>query len=303
MGPKLYILDEPTANLDRETIERLHDQIAYLKSRGHTILIAEHRLYFLADLIDRAVYLRDGIVERIWSGAEFRRLAETERIALGLRTLTPTQVTLPPSRAAGEQDGLSVEGLSCRYKREPPVFQNLSFSARPGEVLAVTGDNGVGKSTLSRCLCGLMRESAGTIRLNGRILGAKQRQRIAYCVMQDVNHQLFSDSVWGECQLAMEGLSDQRIQEVLERLHLLAFREKHPMSLSGGQKQRLAVATAMLSQKPLLVFDEPTSGLDYARMQEVACCARELADEGRVVLVVTHDREFLQCACDRVLEL
>ena len=148
-----------------------------------------------------------------------------------------------------------------------------------------------------------MRESAGTIRLNGRILGAKQRQRIAYCVMQDVNHQLFSDSVWGECQLAMEGLSDQRIQEVLERLHLLAFREKHPMSLSGGQKQRLAVATAMLSQKPLLVFDEPTSGLDYARMQEVARCARELADEGRVVLVVTHDREFLQCACDRVLEL
>ena len=302
MGPKLYILDEPTANLDRETIERLHDQIAYLKSRGHTILIAEHRLYFLADLIDRAVYLRDGIVERIWSGAEFRRLAETERIALGLRTLTPTQVTLPPSRAAGEQDGLSVEGLSCRYKREPPVFQNLSFSARPGEVLAVTGDNGVGKSTLSRCLCGLMRESAGTIRLNGRVLGPKQRQRIAYCVMQDVNHQLFSDSVWGECRLAAEGLSDQRIQ-VLDRLHLLAFREKHPMALSGGQKQRLAVATAMLSPKPLLVFDEPTSGLDYARMQEVARCARELADEGRGGLGGTHDREFLQCACDRVLEL
>ena len=139
MRPELYILDEPTANLDRETIERLHDQIAYLKRQGHTILIAEHRLYFLADLIDRAVYLRDGIVERIWSGAEFRRLTETERIALGLRTLTPTQVTLPTSRAAGEQDGLSVEGLYCRYKREPPVFQNLSFSARPGEVLAITG--------------------------------------------------------------------------------------------------------------------------------------------------------------------
>ncbi|MFR3922880.1 MAG: ATP-binding cassette domain-containing protein [Dysosmobacter welbionis] len=70
-----------------------------------------------------------------------------------------------------------MEGLYCRYKREPPVFQNLSFSARPG-VLAITGDNGVGKSTLSRCLCGLMRESAGTIRLNGRVLGPKQRRRI-----------------------------------------------------------------------------------------------------------------------------
>ena len=89
------------------------------------------------------------------------------------------------SRAAGGRDGLSVEGLCCRYKREPPIFQNLSFSARPGEVMAVTGDTGVGKRTLSRCLCGLMRESAGTIRLNGRILGPKQRQRIAYCVMQD----------------------------------------------------------------------------------------------------------------------
>ncbi|MFR8542854.1 MAG: ATP-binding cassette domain-containing protein [Enterocloster sp.] len=109
MGPELYILDEPTANLDRDTIDRLHDQIVYLKSRGHTILIAEHRLYFLADLIDRAVYLRDGVVERIWSGAEFRRLAETERIALGLRTLTPTQVTLAPSRAAGD-------GMDCLWR-------------------------------------------------------------------------------------------------------------------------------------------------------------------------------------------
>ena len=156
---------------------------------------------------------------------------------------------------------------------------------------------------MMRCLCGLLKEVNGTVRLDGQTLKAKQRNKASFCVMQDVNHQLFSDSVWGECQLAMEGLSDQRIQEVLDRLHLLAFREKHPMSLSGGQKQRLAVATAMLSQKTLLVFDEPTSGLDYARMQEVACCARELADEGRVVLVVTHDREFLQCACDRVLEL
>ena len=201
-------------------------------------------------------------------------------------------------------------GATAMLERQAPHmgtdrFNSLrrAVSARPGEVLAITGDNGVGKSTLSRCLCGLMPESAGTIRLNGRVLGPKQRQRIAYCVMQDVNHQLFSDSVWGESRLAAEGLSDQRIQEVLDRLHLLAFREKHPMALSGGQKQRLAVATAMLSQKPLLVFDEPTSGLDYARMQEVACCARELADGGRVVLVVTHDREFLQCACDRVLEL
>ena len=103
--------------------------------------------------------------------------------------------------------------------------------------------------------------------------------------------------------ISMAEPASDKADAILDRLDLLQFKERHPMALSGGQKQRLAVATAMLSQKPLLVFDEPTSGLDYARMQEVACCARELADEGRVVLVVTHDREFLQCACDRVLEL
>ena len=83
--------------------------------------------------------------------------------------------------------------------------------------------------------------------------------------------------------------SDNQISEVLDSLHLLSFRERHPMSLSGGQKQRLAVATALLSEKPVLIFDEPTSGLDYARMVEVSGVIRSLARHGRIVLVVTHD--------------
>ena len=96
---------------------------------------------------------------------------------------------------------------------------------------------------------------------------------------------------------------DQTIEKVLDSLHLLSFRERHPMSLSGWQKQRLAVATALLSEKPVLIFDEPTSGLDYARMVEVSEVIRDLAREGRIVLVVTHDQEFMQRACDRMLRL
>ena len=303
MGPEVFVLDEPTANLDQDAITRLHDQIACLKHQGRTVVIAEHRLYFLTDLIDRALYLRDGVLERTFTREQFCALTDREREALGLRTLIPVGCTLPAVAPAGAKEGLSVEGLTCAYRKEPPVFQALSFSARPEEVVAITGPNGVGKTTLSRCLCGLIREQAGQIRLDGRPLNRKERQRAAFCVMQDVNHQLFSDSVWGECRMSAPDAPDSTVEGVLDSLHLLPFREHHPMSLSGGQKQRLAVATALLSEKPILIFDEPTSGLDYARMVEVSGVIRSLAQQGRIVLVVTHDQEFLQRACDRVLRL
>ena len=303
MGPEIFVLDEPTANLDQDAIARLHDQIAGLKRQGRTVVIAEHRLYFLTDLIDRALYLRDGMLERTLTREQFCALTDREREALGLRTLIPAACTLPAVAPAGVKEGLSVEGLTCAYRKESPVFQALSFSARPGEVVAITGPNGVGKTTLSRCLCGLIREQAGQIQLNGRTLNRKERQRAAFCVMQDVNHQLFSDSVWGECRMSAPDAPDSTVEGVLDSLHLLPFRERHPMSLSGGQKQRLAVATALLSEKPILIFDEPTSGLDYARMAEVSGVIRSLARQGRIVLVVTHDQEFMQRACDRVLRL
>lgn len=303
MGPEIFVLDEPTANLDQDAIARLHDQIAGLKRQGCTVVIAEHRLYFLTDLIDRALYLRDGVLEHTFTREQFFALTDGEREALGLRTLIPADCTLPTVATAGVKEGLSVEGLTCAYRKEPPVFQALSFSARPGEVVAITGPNGVGKTTLSRCLCGLIREQTGQIRLDGRPLNRKERQRAAFCVMQDVNHQLFSDSVWGECRMSAPDAPDSTVEGVLDSLHLLPFRERHPMSLSGGQKQRLAVATALLSEKPILIFDEPTSGLDYARMVEVSGVIRSLAQQGRIVLVVTHDQEFLQRACDRVLRL
>lgn len=303
MGPEIFVLDEPTANLDQDAIARLHDQIAGLKRQGRTVVIAEHRLYFLTDLIDRVLYLRDGVLERTFTRKQFCALTDREREALGLRTLIPAGCTLPAAAPAGAKEGLSVEGLTCAYRKEPPVFQALSFSARPGEVVAITGPNGVGKTTLSRCLCGLIREQAGQIVLNGRPLNRKEQQKAAFCVMQDVNHQLFSDSVWGECRMSAPDVPDSSLKGVLDSLHLLPFRERHPMSLSGGQKQRLAVATALLSEKPILIYDEPTSGLDYARMVEVSGVIRSLAQQGRIVLVVTHDQEFLQRACDRVLRL
>ena len=123
-------------------------------------------------------------------------------------------------------------------------------------------------------------------------------------VFQDVNYQLFAESVEAEVGFGLEGgdrPSAERVRGILRDLGLDAFAERHPATLSGGQKQRLAVAACIASGKRLLVFDEPTSGLDFDSMRAVAQLVRALAAEGRAVLVVTHDLEFIACACDRAL--
>lgn len=305
MNPAVFVLDEPTANLDEAAIGRLREQIALLKQQGHTVVIGEHRLYFLAGLIDRAIYIKDGFLNQVFTGEEFWKLPDKVRAHMGLRSLVPTELHLPEVRRASDDlyvKGLVVEGLTCGYRKQPAVFDNLSFTAVPGEVLAITGPNGTGKTTLTRTLCGLLKEQSGKILLDGRLLSVKERRRESFLVMQDVNHQLFYDSVWNECEQAA-GTQDGAIEAVLQSFDLLSFKDRHPMALSGGQKQRLAAATAVLSGKRLLIFDEPTSGLDYRHMMEVSAMVRRMAAEGHIVLVVSHDKEFMRCTCDRVLRI
>ena len=119
--------------------------------------------------------------------------------------------------------------------------------------------------------------------------------------MQDVNHQLFSDSVLGEC--SQSGAAVEQIKAVLTALNLWEWKDRHPMALSGGQKQRLAIASAVLSRRPVLIFDEPTSGLDYRSMCRVSALIRKLAKDGRIVIVVSHDDEFMRLTCDCEIRL
>lgn len=302
MNPSVFVLDEPTANLDAEAIDILRRQIAKIKKEGRTVIIAEHRLYFLMDLIDRAVFLRNGKIVHIFSGEEFKRIPENGRIRMGLRSFVNPVLKLPYAKPSGTMNGLSVENLSCAFDGQA-VFEGISFSANPGEVLGIIGNNGAGKTTLTRCLCGLLKEVNGTVRLDGKPLSKKQRNRAGSLVMQDVNHQLFSDSVWEECVLSMPDCRAEQIENILKAFDLLEFKDRHPMALSGGQKQRLAVAAAILSGKRFFVFDEPTSGLDYRHMLKVSCVIRDLAAKRCIVLVVSHDREFMEKACDRIFKM
>ena len=217
MNPSIFVLDEPTANLDAGAIDTLRQQIIQIKKEGRTVVIAEHRLYFLMDLIDRAIFIQKGKIVQIFSGNEFRNLSDEQRIRMGLRSLVHPVLELPPADPSGAQEGLSVENLSCAFDKQP-VFSGLGFSAKRGEVLGIVGHNGAGKTTMTRCLCGLLKEVNGTVRLDGQTLKAKQRNKASFCVMQDVNHQLFSDSVWNECELAQLDCPSERIEEILRSL-------------------------------------------------------------------------------------
>ncbi|MGC6173055.1 ABC transporter ATP-binding protein [Lacrimispora sp. 38-1] len=303
MNPSIYVLDEPSANLDTRAIEILKEIIRFLKQEGHTIIIAEHRLSFLYDLIDRAVYLKNGKLVQNFSREEFHALKDSTRKSMGLRCIGEVKRTIIVALPCGLKKGLSVEGLTGGYKRMPPVFKELSFSAAPGEILAITGYNGIGKTTLIRCLCGLIKEQQGKVLLDGKEMSTKFRIKQCFLVMQDVNHQLFADSVWEECRMTGNTQDETAIKYELEQLGLLPYSERHPMSLSGGQKQRLAIVTAILSGKRILIFDEPTSGLDYRNMKAVGERMRKLAASNRILIVVTHDREFMLSACDRILEI
>lgn len=304
MSPKVYILDEPTANLDEASIERLKEQILYLKQQGHTVVIAEHRLYFLKDMIDRALYFRNGKIMHEFSNGDFNQLDDDIRKQMGLRTLQKIELSLSEADKKTEDGALVVQNICCSYDKRNMVLKNISFRANPGEVLAITGANGSGKTTLMRCLCGLIKEADGSIILDGKKRNRKERKKKSFLVMQDVNHQLFCDSVWNECeQAAGKVLENTDIEEILRKLDLIDYKDKHPMALSGGQKQRLAVATALLSDKKIVIFDEPTSGLDYRHMCEVTSIVRFLAKQGKIVIVVSHDNEFMAEACDRMFRI
>ena len=120
-------------------------------------------------------------------------------------------------------------------------------------------------------------------------------------VMQDVNHQLFTESVLDEILLSMEEEDEKRAMDILESLDLARFSNAHPMSLSGGQKQRVAIASALASGREVVLYDEPTSGLDLKHMREVSSCMRKLHDDGVTQIVVTHDPEFILSCCDHAL--
>lgn len=299
MEPDVLVMDEPSSNLDAASILDLRKILAFWKSQGKTIIVSEHRLYYLRGLADRFIYLAEGQVSRDYSAAEFEQLTEQQRSNMGLRTFALERL-LPPVLPQQEKTALALHNFRFAYKNEPETLHIMDCEIPTNRIVGIIGNNGAGKSTFSRCFCGLEKR-CGEIVWNGKKYRPKDRLNTCYMVMQEVNHQLFTESVLDEVLISMEEENQERAEEILNRLDLLAFKDRHPMSLSGGQKQRVAIASAIASKRSILFFDEPTSGLDYKHMKEVANVLRQVRDTGITVYVITHDLELILDCCTDIV--
>ncbi|MDO4281320.1 MAG: energy-coupling factor ABC transporter ATP-binding protein [Peptococcaceae bacterium] len=306
LGPRVYIFDEPSANLDFQATRRLAALMARLKGEGCTIIVVEHRFYYLRALVDRVLLLDQGRIAETMTAADFAALDRERRLAAGLRPMFPErEIRDFCARPAPSQHArrLSVRHLAYAYKKGAAIFSDLSFEARGGEVIGILGHNGSGKTTLLSVLTGLFKETGGAIFYDGKALSPRGRRAQSYLVLQDTDYQLFAESVAEELSLGLAEDVSERVDEILRALSLEAHRDKHPAALSGGQKQRVTIGAAMVKESALLYFDEPTSGLDYDSMVRVSGLIKELAQSGMIIFVVTHDFEFIARTCSRVLML
>ncbi len=305
MDPLIYVMDEPSANLDMKAAQNLAEILLGLKREGKTIFIAEHRLHYLQDIADRIIYLRDGEIAAEFLPREAAALAAGHRGQLGLRSMTLENLPVLPDTADSEQDALlEVRGLNKAFGRHC-VADDLTFSCRPGEVIAVVGPNAAGKSTLGKMLAGLMKEDSGEVSFAKRKLKASGRRGLIWYIMQDLDSQLFGEDLMNELLTGQKRTPEreERAKAILASLNLVEFMEQHPMTLSGGQKQRLALGVALMNESPVIILDEPTSGLDGKNMQNVSRQIRLLAKQGHIILMITHDIECALSTCSRALHL
>ncbi|QYI98457.1 ATP-binding cassette domain-containing protein [Curtobacterium flaccumfaciens pv. flaccumfaciens] len=348
MRPGALVLDEPCANLDPDGVAQVHDAVrALLDETGATLLVVEHRIGTWLDLVDRLVLLEPagGVVADgppaqvladhgealtaagVWvPGAEpARGSARRRQRARGRAGEMPglsggaTAAFRPLGEGepgegvgAGERDQgtavlLEARGLGTARGKQP-VGNGIDLGLRAGQVLAVTGPNGVGKSTLGLTLAGLLTPAAGELRATDALADGIGTAPHAWTsrglaarigtVFQDPEHQFVARSVREEIEAGPRALdapdAAERATALLDEFGLAHLADANPFTLSGGEQRRLAIASAIAARPPVVVLDEPTSGQDRATWQSVVGRLGALADAGIAVVAVTHDRDLVR---------
>ncbi|GGM84805.1 ABC transporter ATP-binding protein [Dactylosporangium sucinum] len=288
LRPSLLLLDEPTANLDPLGAHLVRTALGKaLQELDATMVLVEHRVEEALPLVDRTVTIGSSPSDAVWAPG----------------------VTLPSRRAVSPPGEvlLRASRLGLRY-----TGNIVNIAIHSGEALAVLGPNGAGKSTLAQLLGGLTKPVAGDVQATPALAGddaarpphrwraARLARRIG-SVFQNPEHQFVTDTVRAE--LALGGAPAATVDDLLDRLRLAHLALANPYTLSGGEQRRLSVATALAAAPSVLVLDEPTFGQDLRTWRELVVLLADLRDEGRALVLVTHDPQLVEALGDRTLEL
>ena len=273
LEPELLLLDEPTSQLDPDGAADLLSTLAEIDA---AVVLSEQRPERALRIAERVVFLEDGRVlldaarddALVW-------LAEHRPEYVAPRPL------LDPPAPATRDAVCSLRDVRFAYRPGLEVLDGVDLDVRRGEVLALEGPNGVGKTTLGKIAAGLLEPQDGSVSRTGR----------AGYLLQDPGRYLVCDRVEDEVALAVAG-ERERAREALARVGLEWARERHPRDLSSGERERVALAAVAVGEPDLLVLDEPTRGVDPERKREIGDWLFRYAAEGRGVLVATHDRSF-----------
>ena len=271
--PDIFVLDEPSSNLDPASIQRLKD----------------------------VIWLDQGEVRSVYTREEILAFSPAQISAMGLRALDLKQVESEAVHLKHPEHEFTFQKLECKVSGHS-VLHIKSLQIPAGEIVAVIGHNGAGKSTFAGCLCGI-RKHTGKVFYDRTERNAKKRLKESYMVMQDVNHQLFTESVRDEVTLNLPEEQSEQAENILKQMGIAELAECHPLALSGGQKQRVAIASALCAGKKILIYDEPTSGLDYESMRCACTLIRDTSRQAELSLVITHDLEFIMACCTCVLHI
>lgn len=299
LNPEILVLDEPSANLDRSSISDLIELLKIFKSNKTTVIISEHRLYYLKDLVDRAFYIKDGEIKNIFKGYELYSMNDRKRLEYGLRSLNDDSILIKNKPSEKDENLLEFKNLSVGYKK--PLISKMNLKIESGEVLGIIGENGSGKSTLLNTISGLIKEISGEILFNGKKLNRRDRQKLCALVMQEPSYQFFMESVEKELTFGLKNYDENKLNKYLQDMNLKNIKDNDPLKLSGGEKQRLAILINLLDNKDVFLLDEPSSGLDYKNMLVISDEIKKLQEKGKIIIIISHDYELLSEVCTKII--